>query len=88
MQRFRRALDTSIWSGPLLWVALATFFVNFGQGLFRGASTNYFIDIVGLTGSQVLWLQGLREVPGLVLMFIAALIVRLPLTYRTAGPPW
>lgn len=85
MQRFRRALDTSIWSGPLLWVALATFFVSFGQGLFRGASTNYFIDIVGLTGSQVLWLQGLREVPGLVLMFIAALIVRLPLTYRTAG---
>ncbi|MBC7234758.1 MAG: MFS transporter [Chloroflexi bacterium] len=84
MQRLRRVASSAIWSGPLLWLALATFFVNFGQGLFRGASTNFFIDTLGLDGGQVLWLAGLREVPGLALMFIAALIMHLPLTHRTA----
>jgi MFS family permease len=33
----------------------------------------------------VLWLEGLREIPGLALIFISALIMRLPLCWRAAG---
>ncbi|MBC7239508.1 MAG: MFS transporter, partial [Chloroflexi bacterium] len=45
-------------------------------------STNFYVQTLGLSGKQVLWLAGLREIPGLGLMFIAALLVRLPLSYR------
>jgi MFS family permease len=37
---------------------------------------------LGLSGSQVLLQAGIREIPGLGLMFIAALIMHLPLTWR------
>jgi predicted MFS family arabinose efflux permease len=80
----RLKASAGIWTGHLLTLAIATFFVNLGQGLFRGASTNFFVDTLGLTGTRVLWLAGIREIPGLALMFVAALIMHLPLTYRTA----
>jgi predicted MFS family arabinose efflux permease len=38
-----------------------------------------------LTGGQVLWLEGMRELPGLALMFIAAVTMRLPLSWRAAA---
>ena len=79
------AKDTaSIWSRHLITLAIAVFFINFGQGLFRGASTNFFVDTLGLSGTHVLWLAGLREVPGLLLIFIAALVMHLSLTSRSA----
>ena len=59
-------------------MALATFFLRFGEGLLGGARTNFFVDTLGLTGGQVLWLEGVREIPGIALMFIAALTMRLP----------
>jgi predicted MFS family arabinose efflux permease len=37
---------------------------------------------MGLSGKEVLWVNGIREVPGLFLMFIAMLIARLPLSRR------
>jgi predicted MFS family arabinose efflux permease len=37
---------------------------------------------LGLSSSQVLLQQGIREIPGLLLVFIAALIMHLPLTWR------
>ncbi|HHX65292.1 MAG TPA: MFS transporter [Chloroflexi bacterium] len=78
-------IDTSILSGNLLILATTVFLVAFGEGLFRGASTNFLVDTLNLDGNQVMWLEGIREIPGLGLMFIAALLVRLPLTYRAAG---
>lgn len=84
MKRLLQRADTSIWTGQLMWLASAVFLVSFGQGLFRGASTNFYVDTLALSGSQVLWLAGIREIPGLALMFIAALIMHLPLSRRTA----
>lgn len=73
------------WTGNLLLLASATFMVSFGTGLINGASTNFFVNILGLSGAQVLWLAGIREIPGLALMFIAALIMHLPLSRRAAA---
>ena len=75
---------TSMWSPYLVTLALTVFLANFGQGLFGGVSTNFFVNVLGLSGRQVLWMTGVREIPGLSLMLIAALISRLPLSYRTA----
>ncbi|MBC7316871.1 MAG: hypothetical protein H5T70_10665, partial [Chloroflexi bacterium] len=72
----------TLWSQNLILLATATFLYSFGNGLFSGVSTNFYVQTLGLSGKQVLWLAGLREIPGLGLMFIAALLVRLPLSYR------
>ena len=82
-RNFREA--AGVWTGNLLLLASATFMVSFGTGLVNGASTNFFVNTLGLSGAQVLWLAGIREIPGLILMFIAALIMHLPLSRRAAA---
>jgi predicted MFS family arabinose efflux permease len=81
--RFNSALTT--WGPHLLLLAASVFFTRLGQGLIGGASTNFFVDELGLEGRQVLWLAGLREIPGLGLVFIAALMLRWPLQRRAAA---
>ena len=82
--RDRLKSATSTWSHHLLILAFSVFLARLGQGLLRGVSTNFFVDVLGLSGKQVLWLAGIREIPGLSLMFIAALIMHLPLSRRAA----
>ncbi len=77
--------DRAIWTANLTLLASAVFLLSFGQGLLGGARTNFFIDTLGLTGEQVLWLEGIREIPGLALMFIAAAVMHLPLVWQTAA---
>jgi len=69
----------SLWTRDLGLTAAAVFFMRFGEGLLGGARMNFFVDTIGLTGEQVLWLEGIREVPGLILVLIAALTMHLPL---------
>ncbi len=77
-------LDASVWTTSLIFLAASSFMQRFGQGLLDAATTNFFVETQGLSGDQVLWLEGIREIPGLILIFIAALTMRLPLSYRTA----
>ena len=58
------------------------FLERFGQGIVNAVNTNFFVDALGLSGTQVLWLTGFREIPGLSLMFVAALVMHLPLVRR------
>lgn len=78
------ALDPTIWSSNLILLAITVFLNRFGQGILGGARTNFLIDTLGLTGNQVLWLEGIREIPGLALIFIAAITMRLPLSRSAA----
>lgn len=66
----------------LLLFAVAVFVMRFGEGVLGGARANFFSDTLGLSGGHVLWLEGIREVPGLVFVFIAALTMHLPLSRR------
>jgi predicted MFS family arabinose efflux permease len=75
---------TSIWSRNLILLAIAIFLLSLGMGLQSGINTN-FMQALGLTGSQVLLQADIREIPGLALMFIAALIMHLPLTWRAVA---
>lgn len=84
MERFKARFDPAIWSSNLVALAATVFLINFGSGLTRGVASNFFIDTLGISGGQVLALTGLREIPGLALMFIAALIMHWPLRTRAA----
>ncbi|MBN1261211.1 MAG: MFS transporter [Anaerolineae bacterium] len=79
------ATGSGIWTPNLIFLAVSVFMNGFGQGVLGGARTNFFVDTLGLTGGQVLWLEGIREIPGLALIFIAALTMRLPLSRRAAA---
>jgi len=81
----RGRLYRAIWTQNLIFLAVAYFMQRFGLALIDGARINFFVETLGLGGGQVLWLEGIREIPGLALMFIAALTMRLPLSYRTAA---
>ncbi|MFO7697387.1 MAG: MFS transporter [Anaerolineae bacterium] len=73
-----------LWTRDLVATTVAIFLMRFGEGLLGGARMNFFVETIGITGGQVLWLEGLREVPGLILIFLAALTMRLPLSWRAA----
>jgi MFS family permease len=73
------------WNANIVMVAASTFVNNFGQGVFGGARTNFFVETLGLDPGQILWLEGIREIPGLALIVLAALTMRLPLARRTAA---
>lgn len=72
------------WGRHLIVLAITVFLVNLGTGMLGGVSTNFMVDELGLSGKQVLWNAGIREIPGLVLMGIAALIMHWPLSRRAA----
>ena len=75
----------SAWGRNLVVLAITVFLASLGQGLLGGVSTNFFVDVLGLSGKQVLWLAGIREIPGLSLVLIAALISHWPLRQRATA---
>ncbi|MGC9469040.1 MAG: MFS transporter [Anaerolineae bacterium] len=79
MEIIRRRLDPTVWSTNLILFATALFLMRFGEGLLNGARMNFFIETLRLSESQVLWLEGIRELPGLGLIFLAALTMHLKL---------
>jgi predicted MFS family arabinose efflux permease len=85
-EKYRNMLTGSgegkIWNRSLVILAAAVFLFSLGMGLQMGLNTNY-IKELGLSDSQVLLQAGIREIPGLFLVFIAALLTRLPLTWRS-----
>lgn len=76
--------QSSIWSKNLILLAIAIFLLSLGTGLQNGINTNY-MQQLGLSNSQVLMQSGIREIPGLILMFLAALIMHLPLKWRAVA---
>lgn len=80
----KRAAGWGGWNNSLILLAAAVFMLSLGMGLQSGIGTNFMKEL-GLSGSQVLLQSGIRELPGLCLMFIAALTVRLSLTWRAAA---
>ena len=74
----------SIWSRHVIILSITVFLTRFGQGLQGGVSTNFFVHDLGLGGDQILWLAGIREIPGLGLVALAALTMRLPQPRRAS----
>ena len=84
VKRLWEANASSILGRNLIVMLVAVFVMRFGEGILGGVRTNFFLDTLGLSAGQVLWLEGIRELPGLALVFIAALTMHLPLSRRAA----
>ena len=82
MHHIWKKVDLTIWSKSLTLFAVAVFLDRFGQGLLGGARMNFFVESLGLSNDQVLWLEGIREIPGLALIFLAAFTMHLPLAWQ------
>ncbi|MFH1086487.1 MAG: MFS transporter [Chloroflexota bacterium] len=75
----------AVMTRDLMVMSLAVFVMRFGEGLLGGARMNYFVDTLGVSTGQVMLLEGIREIPGLALIFVAALSMHLPLPWRAAA---
>ena len=84
MRRLFERVDYTLWTRNLVLFAVAVFFASFGQGLTLSVRMNFFVDTIGLSSERILWFEGVRELPGLVLIFFAALTMRLPLRRQAA----
>lgn len=82
MHHLWKKADLTVWSKSLTLFAVAVFLDRFGQGLLGGARMNFFVETLGLSNNQVLWLEGIRELPGLALIFLAAFTMHLPLAWQ------
>lgn len=80
----RLKINRNIWTRSLLIMAFSIFLQRFGYAVTDAARTNFFVDTLQIDGGQVLWLEGIREIPGLALMFIAALTMQFALSRRAA----
>ena len=68
-----------LWTRDLMVTAIAIFLMRFGEGMLGGARMNFFVNTLGLSDGQVLSLEGIREIPGLILILLAALTIVLGL---------
>ncbi len=85
MKGFQFKFEKTLWTRGLILMAATVFLQRFGEGLLWATRNNFFVDILGLNGEQVLWLEGVREIPGLGLILIAALTMRLPISKRSSA---
>lgn len=85
MRQLRINLDKTIWTRNMILMVATVFLQRFGEGLLWATRNNFFVDTLGLSGAEVLWLEGIREIPGLGLMLIAALTMRMPLSWRSGA---
>lgn len=65
---------------PLLLIALAAFFWEFGFGTYRTVFQNYLNQELGMGGGALGWLEGIREIPGLLTVVLTAATI-------TIAPP-
>jgi len=84
MKGFQFKFEKTLWTRGLILMASTVFLQRFGEGLLWATRNNFFVDTLGLSGEQVLWLEGIREIPGLGLILIAALTMRLPISWRSS----
>ncbi len=65
-------------------LAIATLAFGFALAAQQNIVSNYFEDSLGLSGSQFGYITAIREIPGFLLIFVAALFFRLSLPHLTA----
>jgi predicted MFS family arabinose efflux permease len=66
-----------------LLLALATFCTGFAMAGNQNIVSNYFEDVLGLSGPQFGYITAIREIPGFLLIFLTALFYRLSLPRLT-----
>lgn len=68
--------ETNIARNAIL-LAFAVFFLQLGFGAFTATNTNFQVQALNLTPTQLGHVEAIRELPGLVIVFIAALTMNI-----------
>ncbi len=68
----------------LTLLAVTTFSVTMALNVFQAISPNFFRDELGMDGAQNGYLIAIRELPGFLLIFVAAILLRFGLARATA----
>jgi MFS family permease len=68
----------------LLLLAITTFAATFALNAAQALAPNFFRDEIGMDGAQNGYLIAIREVPGFLLIFVAAILLRLGMARATA----
>lgn len=76
--------DTPAGRGFVL-MAIAAASVGFSMAANQNIVSNFFEDVLGLSGPQFGYITAIREIPGFLLIFLTALFYRLSLPHLTAG---
>ncbi|RIK39463.1 MAG: hypothetical protein DCC58_15250 [Chloroflexi bacterium] len=88
MGRSLRADIRQVWGTPagqgfiLLSIMMATF--GMAMSAQENITTNFFEEVLGFSGPQFGYITAIREVPGFLLIFLAAIFYRLTLPHLTA----
>jgi MFS family permease len=70
---------SSDWGRNLILLALAAFFIGFGfDGMYMSIYTNFVNDDIGINPAQLGVVESIRESPGFLSAFIAALTMQIP----------
>jgi MFS family permease len=80
----RDGLDPSALKSGIARLAVATFAVTMALNVFQAIAPNFFRDELGMDGAQNGYLIAIRELPGFLLIFVAAVLLRLGLARATA----
>src|SRR5699024_3059581 len=64
-------------------LAITAFSVSLSMGLNQSVSPNFFREEIGMDGAQNGYLVAFRELPGFLLAFVAALLLRLGVARAT-----
>src|SRR5262245_51710308 len=68
----------------LLMIAVATAAAGFAMAAQQNIVANYFEHELGLSGPEFGYITAIREIPGFLLIFLTAMLFRLPLPRLTA----
>lgn len=79
MSPFRRAIDDLLGGAPSAFrlLLVAVFFADLGLGVQIAAYPNFMVETLSIRPEQLGVLESVRETPGFVLVFIAALTMRI-----------
>ncbi len=75
--------DAQLKQGFLL-LALTTFSMAIAMNISQAIQPNFFREVIGMDGSQNGYLIAIREVPGFLLIFVSAFMLRLGMSRATA----
>lgn len=65
------------WTKNLIILSITVFCLHFAQAILEAIGNNFAIEEIGITGLQKGFLDSFREVPGMAMVLIAALTMRL-----------
>lgn len=84
LQSWLETFDSPAARRGFLMMVLMTLAIGTAMAMQQNIVTNYFSDVIGLKGSQFGYITAIREIPGFLLIFMAAIFYKMSLPRYTS----